>query len=222
MPTATTTFRDHAVIITGASSGIGRALALQLADEGAWLALAARNAERLEDVAAACRQRGGRALAVPTDVADETQCRTLVERACQEYGRLDILINNAGIAVVAKLDQLPDLERFRQVMDVNFYGAVHCTYGALPYLKATRGRIVNVSSLGGRLAIPYNTSYVASKAALERFSDALRMELTEAGVSVTVVCPSWVVTEFHERMLDRDGLMGRAAHQAGRSIAKRR
>ena len=210
-----TTFRDHAVIITGASSGIGRALALQLAGEGAWLALAARNAERLEAVAAACRQRGGRALALPTDVADEAQCRTLVERACKEYGCLDMLVNNAGMAVVARLDELPDLERFRQVMDVNFYGAVYCTYYALPHLKATRGRIVTISSLGGKLAIPYNASYVASKAALERFSDALRMELKASGVSVTVVCPSWVVTEFHERMMDRDG---RPRGPSGRAI----
>jgi short-subunit dehydrogenase len=85
---------------------------------------------------------------------------------------------------------------------VNFYGAVHCTYHALPHLKETRGRIVNISSLGGLLAIPYNTSYIASKFAMMGFSDSLRMEVEQAGVSVTVICPSLVVTEFHERYLD--------------------
>jgi len=90
-------------------------------------------------------------------------------------------------------------------MDVNFYGTVYCTYYALPHLKESRGRIVNISSLAGELAIPANTSYVASKSAINRFSDSLRMELTRDGVSVTVICPYWVVTEFHERYLDKDG-----------------
>ena len=88
---------------------------------------------------------------------------------------------------------------------MNFYGAVHCTYDALPYLKETRGRIVNISSLGGMFAIPFNTSYVASKFAMIGFSDSLRMEVKQAGVSVTVICPSLVVTEFHERYLDKNG-----------------
>src|SRR5512136_3492582 len=90
-------FQDKAVIVTGASSGIGRALALRLADQGAWIALAARDAQRLDTLAEECRQRGGKAIAVPTDVTDEAQCKALVERAVAEFGRLDMLINNAGI-----------------------------------------------------------------------------------------------------------------------------
>lgn len=199
------TFRENAVIVTGASSGIGRALALRLADEGAWLALAARNAQRLDSLAGECQQRGGKATAIPTDVADESQCRELIQRTQEMYGRIDTLLNNAGIDVVSKLEDLPDLRLFRQVVDVNFYGAVHCTYHALPHLKETRGRIVNISSLGGLLAIPYNTSYIASKFAMMGFSDSLRMEVEQAGVSVTVICPSLVVTEFHERYLDENG-----------------
>ena len=116
-----------------------------------------------------------------------------------------MVINNAGMDVVSKLEDLPDLHLFKQVIDVNFYGAVYCTYHALPYLKETDGRIVNISSLAGLLAIPFNTSYVASKFAMIGFSDSLRMELTKTGVSVTVICPYWVVTEFHERFLDKDG-----------------
>lgn len=202
---ASTRFSEHGVIVTGASSGIGEALALRLAEQGAWLALAARRAERLEAVAAACRTRGGRALAIPTDVSDEAACRSLVERAHEEYGRVDMLINNAGLSVVSLLQDYRDLDLFRRVMDVNFYGAVQCTFHALPHLIESRGRLVNVSSLGGKLAIPYNSAYVASKFALGGFSDSLRLELARHGVSVTLVCPYWVVSEFHESYLDREG-----------------
>jgi short-subunit dehydrogenase len=202
---ASTRFSQHAVIITGASSGIGEALALRLAEEGAWLGLAARRADRLEAVADACRACGARALAIPTDVADEQACRALVERTQREYGRLDMLINNAGLSVVSRLADLHDLDLFRRVMNVNFYGALYCTFHALPHLIETKGRLVNISSLGGRLAIPYNSSYVASKFALGGLSDSLRLELAGSGVSVTLICPYWVVSEFHESYLDRDG-----------------
>jgi short-subunit dehydrogenase len=199
------TFRGKAVVVTGASSGIGQALALQLAEEGAWLSLAARDAQRLDAVAGACQERGGKAIAIPTDVADESRCEALIRRTNETYGRIDMLVTNAGIDVVSKLEDLPDLHLFKQVVDVNFNGAVYCTFYALPYLKQAGGRIVNVASLGGMLAIPYNTSYVASKSAMIGFSDSLRMELAGAGVSVTVICPYWVVTEFHERYMDKDG-----------------
>jgi short-subunit dehydrogenase len=198
-------FKGKTVVITGASSGIGKALALRLADEGAWLTLAARNAQRLEALVMECEQRGGKAIAIPTDVADEPQCRTLIQRTKETYEHIAMVINNAGMDVVSKLEDLPDLHLFKQVMDVNFYGTVYCTYYALPYLKETSGRIVNISSLGGVLAVPYNTSYVASKFAVNGFSDSLRMELKKTGVSVTTICPYWVVTEFHERFLDKDG-----------------
>jgi short-subunit dehydrogenase len=208
-------FREKAVVVTGASSGIGRALALRLADEAAWLALAARDAQRLDSLARECKQRGGRAVAIPTDVADESRCETLIRLTAEAYGRIDMVVNNAGIDVVSKLEDLDDLHLFKQVIDVNFYGTVYCTYYALPFLKKTSGRIVNVSSLGGMLAIPYNTSYVASKSAVIGFSDSLRMELASAGVSVTVICPYWVITEFHERYLDKDG---RPKGPSGRAI----
>ena len=211
----TDTFREKTVIVTGASSGIGKALTLQLADEGAWLALAAREVQRLDAMVLECQQRGGKAIAIPTDVADESQCCTLIQRTQETYGRIDMLVNNAGMAVVSKLEDLPDLHQFKQVMDVNFYGMVYCTYYALPYIKEAGGRIVNVSSLGGVMAIPFNTSYIASKFAVNGFSDSLRMELTQAGVSVTVICPYWVVTEFHERYLDKNG---KPKGPAGRAI----
>lgn len=202
----TNAFRDQVVIITGASAGIGRALALQLAGQGARVVLAARRADRLEQLASDCRALGGQALAVPTDVADEAQCQALVARTIDSFGRLDMLVNNAGLAASALFDEFPDLTLFRLTMDVNFYGAVYCTYYALPHLKQSRGRIVAVSSLGGKSAIPYNTPYCASKYALHGFYDSLRMELHQSGVSATVVCPWWVATEFHTAQLNKDGV----------------
>jgi short-subunit dehydrogenase len=209
------TFREKTVIVTGASSGIGKAVALQLANEGAWLALAARDAQRLDELAMLCQECRGKAIAIPTDVSDEKQCRSLVQQTKEAFGHIAMIINNAGIDVVSKLEDLPDLHLFKQVMDVNFYGTVYCTYYALPHLKETSGRVVNISSLGGMLAIPLNTSYVASKFAVNGFSDSLRMELTGTEVSVTVICPYWVVTEFHERYLDKDG---QPKGPAGRAI----
>ncbi len=199
-------FVGRAVIVTGASAGIGRSLALQLAGQGARVVLAARRAERLEQVAADCRRLGGQAIPVRTDVSDEVQCNALVKKTVAAFGRLDMLVNNAGLAATALLEDFPNLDLFRKTMDVNFYGAVYCTYYALPHLKQSRGRIVAVSSLGGKAALPYNTPYISSKYALQGFCDALRMELRLHGVSVSVIYPSWVVTEFHEAQLDKDGV----------------
>jgi len=199
-------FRDQVAVVTGASAGIGKALALQLAALGAKVVIAARRLDRLEQVAEECRQGGGSVLTVQTDVSDEPQCRALIEKTIDAFGRLDMLVNNAGMAASALFDDFPDLSLFRHTMAVNFYGAVYCTYYALPHLKKTRGRIVAVSSLGGKIAIPYNTPYCASKYGLHGFYDALRMELYQSGVSATVVCPWWVVTEFHTAQLNKDGI----------------
>jgi len=219
-------FRDQVAIVTGASSGIGLALALQLAGQGAKVVLAARRADRLEQLAVECRSQGGTALSVPTDVSDETQCKGLVEKTIAEFGRLDMLINNAGMAATALFDDFPDLNLFHHVIDINFYGAVNCTYYALPYLKQTQGRIVAISSLGGKTALPYNTPYCASKYGLHGFYDSLRMELYQHGVSVTVVCPSWVATEFHAAQLNKDSMprgeaRGRDMYTAKTMSAKR-
>jgi short-subunit dehydrogenase len=200
------TFRDQIVIVTGASAGIGKAVALQLARQGAKVAIAARRAERLEQVAAECRQSGGEVLVIPTDVADETQCNALVKKTVGAFGGLDMLVNNAGLAVSALFGDFPDLNLFRYAVAVNFYGQVYCTYYALPHLKQAKGRIVAVSSLGGKAAIPYNTPYCASKFGLDGFYDSLRMELRQSGVSATVIYPWWVVTEFHTAQLNKDGV----------------
>ncbi len=198
-------FRNQVAIVTGASAGIGRAITLRLANQGARVVIAARRAERLEEIAATCRTMGAEVLVAPTDVRDESKCKLLVENTVATFGRLDMLINSAGLAATALFDEFPDLGLFRHTMDINFYGAVNCTYYALPYLKQTKGRIVAISSLGGKTAIPYNTPYCASKYGLHGFCDALRMELYQHGVSITVICPWWVATEFHAAQLNKDG-----------------
>lgn len=208
-------FRDQVAIVTGASSGIGRALALQLAGQGARVALAARRTELLEEVAATCRQAGGEALVAPTDVTDESQCQRLIEQSIAAFGRLDLLVNNAGLTVIARLEDYADLSLFQQVMAVNFFGAVYCTYYALPHLIRSQGRIVAVSSLGGKAPLPYNSPYVASKFAMHGFFDSVRMEVKQHGVSVTIICPYWVVSGFHEAQMDKEG---RPRGPAGRAI----
>lgn len=198
-------FKANVVILTGASSGIGRAAAWQLAEQGAWLALAARDAERLEQVAAECRQRGGRAVTVKTDVAIEQECRNLIARTAAEYGRIDTLINNAGISMWTPFDQLQDLSTLDTIMRVNYLGAAYCTYHALPYLKETRGRLVAVSSLAGKNGVPTRSGYAASKHALVGFFDSLRIELAGTGVSVTIIYPGFVTSEIRERAFGADG-----------------
>jgi short-subunit dehydrogenase len=207
-------FKDHVVVITGASSGIGAAVARRLAEQGACVVLAARRVDKLNAVAAECEQRGGKALVVPADVSDEGHCKQLIERAVEAYDRIDMVINNAGFTVKAALEDLPDLTPFKQVMDVNFMGSVYCTYYALPYLKQARGRIVGVSSLGAKAFVPLHTSYAASKCAMAGFFDTLRIELAKDGVSVTIVYPDLVVTEFAASIRTADG------QRAGEEAAK--
>ncbi|HEY0783335.1 MAG TPA: SDR family oxidoreductase [Thermoanaerobaculia bacterium] len=199
------TFADNVVIVTGASAGIGRELAVQLATQGARLALAARDGARLAEVAAECRQLGGQALAVPTDVADSVQCGALVAATVAAYGRVDTLINNAGISMWARFVDLHDLELFDRLLRVNYLGSVYCTHFALPHLLASRGRLVAVSSMTGRTGVPMRSGYAASKHAMTGFFDTLRIELAGTGVSVTVAYPDFVATEIRQRAFAVDG-----------------
>lgn len=198
-------FRGNVVVLTGASAGIGRELALQLAARGADLVLAARGADGLERVAAECRARGARAVAVPTDVADEAQCRALIERAAEAYGRIDTLVNNAGIGMWARFDEMRDLAPFERIMRVNYLGSVYPTFYALPHLKQTHGRIVAVNSLTGLTGVPTRSGYAASKHAMAGFFDSIRIELEDSGVTVTQVFPGFVATEIRERAFGPDG-----------------
>jgi short-subunit dehydrogenase len=198
-------FFQNSVIVTGASLGIGRHLALQLAKKGAWLVLAARNNDKLEQVAGQCRDRGGKAIAVATDVTDPSQCKTLIECSMEEYGRIDTLINNAGIGMRAKFDELLNLSVMETVMRVNFWGSVYCTHYALKHLMATKGRIVGIISGGGVFASPGACGYGASKHAMVGFFNTLRVELEESGISVTLYYPDWVDTGISARAPGADG-----------------
>ena len=202
-------FKEKVVILTGASSGIGRQLAYQLAEQGAWLSLAGRDLERLQTVAAECQQRGQaagcRTLVIQTDVADETQCRRLIAQTVNQYGRIDVLVNNAGQTMWARFDALKDLEPLEKVMQVNYFGSIYCTAAALPYLKRSRGQIVVVSSLAGKTGVPLRSGYAASKHALVGFFESLRIELTQDQVAVTMIYPDFVASETHQRAFGANG-----------------
>ncbi|MDX1524392.1 MAG: SDR family oxidoreductase [Anaerolineae bacterium] len=209
-------FRDKVVIISGASSGIGREIALQLAAQGAWPVLAARRVERLEAIAQACREHGSRTLVVPTDVSRREHCERLIFRTVEEYGRLDMLINNAGITMWSRFEDLYTLEPLEQIMQVNYFGAVYCTHYALPHLRRSRGRLVAVSSLSGKTGVPVRSGYAASKHAIVGFFDSLRIELAQSGVSVTLVYPDFVATETRQRAYGPDGsALGHSPVQEG-------
>jgi short-subunit dehydrogenase len=199
------TFNGKTVLITGASEGIGRALALALAGEQARLVLAARDAARLEDAARACAARGAAVLAQPADVSRPEDCRRLVAAARDRFGALDALVNNAGITLWSRFDAIADLGVFERLLAVNLLGAVYTTAAALPDLKATRGLIVAVASLAGLTGVPERTAYAASKHALVGFCESLRIELAGSGVDVTIVAPDFVVSQIHRRAIGPDG-----------------
>ena len=196
--------QNNVIIITGASSGIGRALAKQLANKGATLVLAARDGKRLEEVASECKNPD-RVVTVRTDVAKPADCENLIKRTIASYGRIDTLINNAGFAMRAAFEELTDLSLLENIMQVNYLGSVSCTYFALPHLKKTRGRIVGISSLAGKTGVPMVSGYAASKHAMAGFFDSLRMEVEAAGVSVTMIYPGFVETEISQRAIGPDG-----------------
>jgi len=198
-------FADAVVCITGASSGIGAELARQCAAQGARLALAARDEVRLTQVADECRALGAEAIVVRTDVTHEADCRAMVDVTVAHYGRLDVLINNAGLGASGLFRDVTDLSIFERVMRVNYLGSVWCTAHALPHLLATRGRIVAVSSLTGLTGVPKRTAYGATKHAMAGFFDSLRIELEGTGVSVTVAYPGFVMSEINRHALSPEG-----------------
>jgi short-subunit dehydrogenase len=197
--------KDDVVIITGASKGIGAELARQMAARGARLALAARDREGLERVAAECSALGAKAEAIVTDVAVEDDCRRLVGRTVAAFGRIDTLVNNAGASMWARFEDIGDMAILERLMRVNYLGAVYCTHHALPHLRASRGRLVGIASLAGRTGVPTRTGYAASKHAMMGFFDSLRIELADSGVSVTMVCPGFVSTGIRENAAGPDG-----------------
>ena len=198
-------YAGKVVVVTGASQGIGKALALELAPQRPRLVLAARDAEALAAVVRDCEARGAEALAVRCDVGEEASCRALVLAAIQRFQAIDVLVNNAGIGMLARFEDVTDLSQYERLMRVNYLGSVYPTFHALPHLKRSRGQIVAVSSLAGLTGVPYRSAYCATKHAQMGFFDSLRIELAESGVSVTVIAPYFVQSEIRRRSPGPDG-----------------
>lgn len=206
---------QRVAVVTGASDGIGAALARSLVREGARVVLAARSQDKLAALAHELGRRN--ALAVPTDVADVRQVRELVDEAVRRFGGIDVLVNNAGMGLYASVAEM-SREKFRRLWEVNFFGVVECTQAALPYLKQRRGTIVNMSSVWGKFAFPYVAGYCATKFALNAFSTSLRMELAGTGVRVVVVCPGIVDTSFQQSALREGEELPAQFHRRHRGI----
>ncbi len=197
--------KNSRAVVTGASSGIGRAIALELAKQGCKVVCLARREDRLQALAKEIESLGGDAVCVAGDITDAAVRANGLAAAQANFGGLDILINNAGVGAIGPFETAaPD--RVRTLMEVNFFSLVEMTRAALPLLK--RGRrptIVNISSILGRRAAPHNSEYSASKFAVHGFSEALRAELAKSGVGVLVVSPGTTETEFFDRYIEKTG-----------------
>ncbi|HSD65697.1 MAG TPA: SDR family oxidoreductase [Vicinamibacteria bacterium] len=200
-----TVYAGRVVVVTGASQGIGKALCLELAGQRPKLVLAARDAAALAAAEEECRARGAETLVVPTDVSDEAACRSLVERTVERFSGVDALVNNAGVGMLARFEDVTDLSLYERLMRVNYLGSVYPTFYALPHLKRSRGQVVAVSSLVGLTGVPMRTAYAATKHAQIGFFDSLRVELRGTGVSVTVIAPYFVQSEIRRRSPGPDG-----------------
>jgi short-subunit dehydrogenase len=194
--------KDKVVVITGASSGIGRSLAVEFAGRGAKLVVAARNIDKLKELSG---QIGGtEILYVMTDVSVEADCRELIEKTVEKYGRIDIFINNAGISMRALFEEV-ELDVIRRVMDTNFWGTVYCSRYALPYLLSAKGSLVGVSSIAGFKGLPGRTGYSASKFAIQGFLEVVRIENLNKGLHVLIACPGFTASNIRNVALARDG-----------------
>jgi short-subunit dehydrogenase len=194
--------KNKVIVITGASSGIGRALAKECAFMGSKLSLGARRTELLEELRLELPDT--EILICKTDVSCENDCRNLIEETVRRYGQIDVLINNAGISMRALFEEV-DLKVIRQLMDVNFYGTVYCSKFALPYLLRTKGSLVGVISIAGYVGLPGRTGYSASKFAIRGFLDTVRIENMKKGLHVLVAAPGFTTSEVRQVALTTNG-----------------
>ncbi|MGE4290508.1 MAG: SDR family oxidoreductase [Salinivirgaceae bacterium] len=197
-------FRNKVVVITGASSGIGKAVAYEFAKRGAILSLAARRIDLLNQIKLDLEVYGVRVLVRSTDVTSEADCKKLIAYTAETFGGIDILINNAGISMRSLFKDV-DLIVLKKLMDVNFWGAVYCTKQALPYLLRSKGVLVGVSSVAGFHGLPGRTGYSASKFALHGFLETVRIEHLKDGLHVLVIAPGFTASEIRKNALINDG-----------------
>jgi short-subunit dehydrogenase len=202
--------RGIVALITGASSGLGKALAIKLAEKDVNLVLASRNEEMLHKTKEEITKRNpladNKILIIPADITKTEDCKNLVQSSAAHFGSIDFLILNAGISMWSPFEEIKDLSVYQRLMETNYMGAVYCTYFALPYLKKSSGEIIVIDSIQGKIAVPNHTGYVASKHALIGFFDTLRMEVEKDGVNVLNVLPHWIRgTKLRENSLDASG-----------------
>ncbi|CAN5463106.1 hypothetical protein BH09SUM1_BH09SUM1_34250 [soil metagenome] len=197
---------EKVIVITGASSGIGRASALLFAEKGARVVLAARDEEALEDVRAEVRDHGANAITVVCDVSEEDQVEALANTAIKHFGRIDVWVNNAGVGIFGRAEDVP-AEDVRRLIDVNVLGVIYGSQAALRhFLKRGTGSIINVASVLGKVGSPYMSAYAASKHAVVGFSESLRMELVDyPEINVTTIMPAAMNTEFFESSVNYTG-----------------
>ena len=196
--------KNKVVIITGASSGIGKALAFAFGQEGANIVITGRKKEPLFEVSDELTKQGIDNLPIVSDVSIEADNIDVVNKTIEKYGKIDILINNAGISMRSMFEDC-DIDVIKKVMDINFYGTVYATKYALPYIKETKGSIVGVSSIAGYRGLPVRTGYSASKFAMNGFLEALRTELLHTGVHVLTACPGFTASNIRVASLGSDG-----------------
>lgn len=194
--------KDKVVVITGASSGIGKALSFKFAGAGSRLVIGARSIEKLESIKASLP--GLDILTVKTDVSRQEDCKHLIDEANSTYGKIDVLINNAGIPMRALFKDV-DLMVIRRIMDTNFWGTVYCTKFALPHLLETGGSVVGISSVAGYKGLPGRAGYSASKFAINGFLEVLRIENRKTGLHVLTACPGFTATNTRNVSLTADG-----------------
>lgn len=196
--------KDKVVIITGASSGIGKALAQKYAQEGARIVLAARRADLLEELSAELSATGAEVHWVATDISQREDCEKMVQETVNRFGRIDVLINNAGISMRALFEET-DPSVLERLMQVNFFGVVYATRYALPHILASQGSIVGVSSIAGFRGLPGRTGYSASKFAMHGFLETVRTEVMDRGVHVLIACPGFTTSNIRNVALKADG-----------------
>mgnify|MGYP006139448599 CR=1 FL=1 len=196
--------KNKLVIVTGASSGIGKATAIGFAQKGANIVLAARSEEKLMHVSQEILKYGVEVLIVPTDVSKEMDCKILMEKAIQKFGKIDVLVNNAGISMRAAFAEI-DLEVIKKVMDVNFWGTVYCTRYAMASILKNKGSVVGVSSIAGYKGLPGRTGYSSSKFAMHGFLEALRIENFKKDIHVLIACPGFTASNIRNTALASDG-----------------
>lgn len=197
-------FRNKVVVVTGASYGIGEAIAREFARNGSKVVLAARSENNLARITSQLTESGYTASFVKTDVSVETDCRNLMAKTIELYGTIDILINNAGISMRAAFQDV-EMDVLHRLMDVNFWGTVYCTKYALPYLVKNKGSLVGVSSVAGFHGLPGRTGYSASKFAMHGFLETVRIENLNKGLHVMIIAPGFTATEIRKHALNASG-----------------